>query len=111
VVENVHQIVLEIVMAAECIGNDRQRLPLRDLSIFESSERREDDVGLTCLLSEPGLSELPSVSTYERTKIKLKIADLGFGMLTLTFSTNLIASTAMFTGSLGAAGSPCAFAG
>jgi hypothetical protein len=68
VVENVHQIVLEVVMAAEYIGNYRQRILLRDLPIFEPPERREDDVGLGCLLSEPGLSELPSVSTYERTK-------------------------------------------
>jgi hypothetical protein len=100
VVENVHQIVLEIVMAAECLGDDRQRLPLRNLPIFESSERRDDDVALACLLSEPGLSELPFVSTYERTKTELKIAGLGFEMLTLTFSTNLIASTAMVTDSL-----------
>jgi hypothetical protein len=57
-VENIHQIMLEITVAAERVGDCRQRLPLGDLPIFESTESLEDGVCLVRLLAERGLSGL-----------------------------------------------------
>jgi hypothetical protein len=58
VVKNIHQILLEIMVAAERVGDGRQRLLLGNLPIFESTESLEDGVCLVRLLAERGLSGL-----------------------------------------------------
>jgi hypothetical protein len=57
-VENIHQIMLEIIVAAERVGDGRQRLLLGNLPRFESTESLEDGVCLARLFAERGLSGL-----------------------------------------------------
>jgi hypothetical protein len=58
VVENIHQIMLEITVAAERVGDGRQRLFLGNLPRFESTEGLEDGDCLARLLAKRGLSGL-----------------------------------------------------
>jgi hypothetical protein len=58
VVENIQQVMLEIIVAAERGGDVRQRLLLGDLPRFELTEGLEDGGCLARLLTERGLSGL-----------------------------------------------------
>jgi hypothetical protein len=110
--------MLEITLAAERVGDCRQRLPLGDLPIFESTEGLEDGVCLARLLAERGLSGLAyrrkgtedrQPPLCESSRWTGGACDSEVWAHTLTFSTNLMASMAMAVG--WASGGWCASGG